>query len=74
MDMIYVFNLALRRWWGRASIVTLGSGWSISLTYLRTLENGRPAVGKFEGWPDKLEDFKLLGPHCARVTFWWPHS
>ena len=34
-------------------------------TYLRTLDDGTPAAGKFEGWPDNLADFKLLDPCCG---------
>jgi len=41
----------------------------VPLTYLRTLEDGTPAAGKFEGWPDKLQDFKLLDPCCGSGHF-----
>jgi hypothetical protein len=36
---------------------------------LRTLENGSPAAGKFEGWPENLTDFKLLDPSCGSGHF-----
>lgn len=39
------------------------------LTYLRTLEDGTPAAGKFEGWPDRLSTFKLLDPCCGSGHF-----
>ena len=29
------------------------------------LEDGTPAAGKFEGWPESLADFKLLDPCCG---------
>lgn len=41
----------------------------VELTYLRTLEDGSPAAGRFEGWPDTLVDFKLLDPCCGSGHF-----
>lgn len=41
----------------------------VDLTYLRTLDDGAPAAGKFEGWPDGLKDFKLLDPCCGSGHF-----
>jgi hypothetical protein len=41
----------------------------VPLTYLRTLDDGTPAAGKFEGWPDSLKDFKLLDPCCGSGHF-----
>ncbi|MBB6135734.1 hypothetical protein HD842_003901 [Massilia aurea] len=41
----------------------------VPLTYLRTLEDGTPAAGKFEGWPDRLQDFMLLDPCCGSGHF-----
>jgi hypothetical protein len=41
----------------------------VPLTYLRTLEDGTPAAGKFEGWPNKLSDFTLLDPCCGSGHF-----
>lgn len=41
----------------------------VPLTYLRTLEDGTPAAGKFEGWPDTLTGFKLLDPCCGSGHF-----
>ncbi|UGS91509.1 SAM-dependent DNA methyltransferase [Ralstonia wenshanensis] len=41
----------------------------VPLTYLRTLEDGTPVAGKFEGWPGCLEDFKLLDPCCGSGHF-----
>ena len=39
------------------------------LPYLRTLEDGSPAAGTFEGWPNTLSDFKLLDPSCGSGHF-----
>ena len=41
----------------------------VPLTYLRTLEDGTPAAGKFEGWPDRLDEFTLLDPCCGSGHF-----
>lgn len=41
----------------------------VPLTYLRTLEDGTPAAGRFEGWPERLSDFKLLDPCCGSGHF-----
>jgi len=57
---------------------SLGAWWAsrhpdepcpVILDYLRTLEDGRPAAGKFEGWPGSLSDFKLLDPCCGSGHF-----
>ena len=41
----------------------------VPMPYLRTLEDGTPAAGKFEGWPNTLKDFKLLDPSCGSGHF-----
>lgn len=41
----------------------------VELTYLRRLEDGTPAAGRFEGWPDSLAEFKLLDPCCGSGHF-----
>ncbi len=57
---------------------SLGAWWAtrhpdkpcpVSLDYFRTLEDGTPAAGKFEGWPDSLAGFKLLDPCCGSGHF-----
>ena len=57
---------------------SLGAWWAtrhpdipcpVDLDYLRTLEDGSPAAGKFEGWPDTLAAFKLLDPCCGSGHF-----
>ncbi len=57
---------SLGAWW-----VTRNPGQAcpVPLTYLRTLEDGTPAAGKFEGWPDRLNEFKLLDPCCGSGHF-----
>ena len=43
-----------------------------NLTYLRHAEDGQPAAGAFDGWPDDLSEFWLLDPCCGSGTFWSP--
>lgn len=62
----FLLHNSLGAWW-----VTRHPGKTcpVPLTYLRTLEDGTPAAGKFEGWPDRLEGFKLLDPCCGSGHF-----
>lgn len=41
----------------------------INLTYLRRTDDGAPAAGGFEGWPDDLSEFRLLDPCCGSGHF-----
>lgn len=41
----------------------------VDLTYLRRSEDGKPAAGAFEGWPDDLAEFRLLDPCCGSGHF-----
>ncbi len=62
----FLLHNSLGAWW-----VTRHPGQTcpVPLTYLRTLEDGTPAAGKFEGWPDRLDAFKLLDPCCGSGHF-----
>lgn len=62
----FLLHNSLGAWW-----VTRHPGKTspVALTYLRTLEDGTPAAGKFEGWPDRLSEFKLLDPCCGSGHF-----
>ncbi|MFN3736793.1 Eco57I restriction-modification methylase domain-containing protein [Hydrogenophaga sp.] len=62
----FLLHNSLGAWW-----VTRhpGKPCPVPLTYLRTLEDGTPAAGKFEGWPNELEEFKLLDPCCGSGHF-----
>ncbi|WP_300437113.1 DNA methyltransferase [Zoogloea sp.] len=62
----FLLHNSLGAWW-----VTRHPGETcpVPLTYLRTLEDGTPAAGKFEGWPDRLSEFKLLDPCCGSGHF-----
>jgi hypothetical protein len=41
----------------------------VLLPYLRRLEDGTPAAGRFEGWPATLRSFRLLDPCCGSGHF-----
>lgn len=62
----FLLHNSLGAWW-----VTRHPGQTcpVPLTYLRTLEDGTPAAGRFEGWPDRLDEFKLLDPCCGSGHF-----
>lgn len=62
----FLLHNSLGAWW-----VTRHPGQTcpVPLTYLRTLKDGTPAAGKFEGWPDRLDEFKLLDPCCGSGHF-----
>lgn len=62
----FLLHNSLGAWW-----VTRHPGETcpVPLTYLRTLDDGTPAAGKFEGWPDRLDEFKLLDPCCGSGHF-----
>ncbi|WP_269509110.1 DNA methyltransferase [Burkholderia sp. IMCC1007] len=62
----FLLHNSLGAWW-----VTRHPGKTcpVPLTYLRVDESGTPAAGKFEDWPDHLEDFKLLDPCCGSGHF-----
>ena len=62
----FLLHNSLGAWW-----VTRhpGKPCPVPLDYLRTLENGTPAAGKFEGWPDRLAEFTLLDPCCGSGHF-----
>ena len=41
----------------------------VDLDYLRKSEEGAPAAGGFEGWPDDLSELRLLDPCCGSGHF-----
>lgn len=62
----FLLHNSLGAWWATRHP---GKQCPVPLTYLRTLEDGTPAAGKFEGWPDSLRDFTLLDPCCGSGHF-----
>lgn len=62
----FLLHNSLGAWWATRHP---GETCPVPLTYLRTLDDGTPAAGKFEGWPDRLDEFKLLDPCCGSGHF-----
>ena len=62
----FLLHNSLGAWWMTRHPDTLCP---VSMPFLRTLEDGTPAAGKFEGWPGTLRDFKLLDPSCGSGHF-----
>ncbi len=62
----FLLHNSLGAWWMTRHP---GETCPVPLTYLRTLEDGTPAAGTFEGWPDSLSQFKLLDPCCGSGHF-----
>ncbi|ART55102.1 restriction endonuclease subunit M [Acidovorax carolinensis] len=62
----FLLHNSLGAWWATRHP---GQPCPVPLTYLRTLEDGTPAAGPFEGWPDSLQDFTLLDPCCGSGHF-----
>ena len=57
---------------------TLGAWWTdrhpdvqlqTDKSYLRTLDDGTPAAGRFEGWPNTAKDLRLIDPCCGSGHF-----
>jgi hypothetical protein len=62
----FLLHNSLGAWWATRHP---GQPCPVPLTYLRTMDDGTPAAGNFEGWPDSLKDFKLLDPCCGSGHF-----
>jgi hypothetical protein len=62
----FLLHNSLGAWWATRHP---GKQCPVTLDYFRSLEDGTPAAGKFEGWPDSLADFKLLDPCCGSGHF-----
>ena len=62
----FLLHNSLGAWWRTRHP---GKPSPVELTYLRTLDDGTPAAGKFEGWPNALAEFKLLDPCCGSGHF-----
>lgn len=62
----FLLHNSLGAWWHTRHP---GQPCPVAMPYLRTLEDGTPAAGKFEGWPNNLTDFKLLDPCCGSGHF-----
>ena len=62
----FLLHNSLGAWWvGRYPDKTC----PVDLAYLRRAEDGAPASGAFEDWPDTLSEFRLLDPCCGSGHF-----
>lgn len=62
----FLLHNSLGAWWMTRHP---GTPCPVPMPFLRTLDDGTPAAGKFEGWPATLKDFKLLDPSCGSGHF-----
>lgn len=62
----FLLHNSLGAWWATRHP---GKPCPVNLDYFRTLEDGTPAAGKCEGWPNTLAEFKLLDPCCGSGHF-----
>jgi hypothetical protein len=46
-----------------------GEALPLPMPYLRFLEDGTPATGRFEGWPQTARELKILDPCCGSGHF-----
>ena len=62
----FLLHNSLGAWWHTRHPC---ESYPVELTFLRMLEDGSPASGSFEGWPDSLVEFRLLDPCCGSGHF-----
>ena len=62
----FLLHNSLGAWWISHHSDKAGS---VDLTYLRRAEDGAPAAGAFDGWPDDLSEFRLIDPCCGSGHF-----
>jgi hypothetical protein len=62
----FLLHNTLGAWWvgrhGRESL-------PLDMPYLRFLDDGTPAAGTFDGWPDTAAELKVLDPCCGSGHF-----
>lgn len=62
----FLLHNTLGAWWvGRHPAEPL----PVEMEYLRRLDDGSPAAGTFDGWPDQAADLKVLDPCCGSGHF-----
>lgn len=62
----FLLHNSLGAWW---VINHPGKPCPAELTFLRTLVDGTPAGGKYERWPKRLAELKVLDPSCGSGHF-----
>lgn len=60
----FLLQNTLGAWW-----VGAGRALPMPMPYLRTLDDGSPAAGRFEGWPKTAAELKVLDPCCGSGHF-----
>ncbi len=73
----FLLHNTIGAWWcgrhgikGPAESVGVPAGKSpVGMEYLRWRDDGRPAAGRFEGWPKTLTEVKLLDPSTGSGHF-----
>ena len=73
----FLLHNTIGAWWcakegiqGPASGAGIPAGKSpVEMPYLRWRDDGTPAAGKFEGWPNTLDNFTMLDPCCGSGHF-----
>ena len=62
----FLLDNTLGAWWmGRHP----GEAAPVAFEYLRTLEDGTPAAGTFDGWPARVAELTVLDPCCGSGHF-----
>lgn len=62
----FLLHNSLGAWWAARHPE---SPITASLEYLRRKEDGTPAAGTFDGWPEKAAELKMLDPCCGSGHF-----
>lgn len=62
----FMLQNTIGAWWASQN---LGRNLPISMPYLRFNTNGTPAAGRFEGWPAKSAELKILDPSMGSGHF-----
>jgi hypothetical protein len=60
----FLLHNTLGAWW-----VGAGRKLPLEMPYLRFLDDGTPAAGKFDGWPRLARELKVLDPCCGSGHF-----
>lgn len=64
--VLFLLHNTVGAWWvARHGAESL----PVELEYLRLLEDGTPAAGKFAGWPETVAELRVLDPCCGSGHF-----
>lgn len=62
----FLIDNTLGAWWTARNPNTVSP---VAFTYLRTLEDDKPAAGSYEGWPNSLKEITMLDPSMGSGHF-----